>query len=107
MLLPVAGWKESEEFQMSARPQLRSDVEIRELDERETLLYDPRSDAIHVLNSTAALIATLSDGQHTPEEMAAAIREQFEVDEDVDVLADVRTTLANFREQGLIDTSAD
>jgi hypothetical protein len=39
--------------------------------------------------------------------MVAAIREQFEVDEEVDVLADVRTTLANFREQGLIDTSAD
>jgi hypothetical protein len=89
---------------MPTRPKLRTDVEIRELDARETLLYDPQSDAIHVLNSTAALIATLCDGQHTPEQIAAEIRAQFEVGEEVDVLGDVETTLASFQAQSLLET---
>jgi hypothetical protein len=87
---------------MSAKPKLRSDVEIRELDERETLLYDPQSDAIHVLNSTAALIAALCDGEHTAEQIADEIRAQFDVDEDVDVLDDVEETIASFEIQGLL-----
>jgi hypothetical protein len=87
---------------MSAKPKLRSDVEIRELDERETLLYDPQSEAIHVLNSTAALIAALCDGEHTAEEIAAQIRVQFDVKEDVNVLGDVEETLACLEIQGLL-----
>lgn len=88
---------------MAAKPKLRADVEIRQLDERETLLYDPRSDAVHVLNSTAASIASLCDGEHTPEQMAAEIRGQFQVDETAHVLSDVEETLATLEVQGLLE----
>jgi PqqD family protein of HPr-rel-A system len=87
---------------MATRPKLRTDVEIQQLDEHETLVYDPQSDNVHVLNSTAALIANLCDGHHTLEEIAAELQKQFTVGDETDVLADVEETLDSLQIQGLL-----
>jgi PqqD family protein of HPr-rel-A system len=87
---------------MSKRPALRADIEIRELDDSETVLYDPQSDAVHVLNRTAALIVNLCDGEHSTEEMATKLGEQFEVEAGVDLLADVEETLTSLKNHGLL-----
>lgn len=68
----------------------------------EAILYTAAADELHTLNSTARRIWELCDGQHTIDEMAAALRSQFAVPDDVDVRADVIETLARFAAKGLL-----
>ncbi len=55
----------------------REDVIRKSVDESETMLYDPQTETIHVLNPSAELIWELCDGEHTPADIAQAIREQY------------------------------
>ncbi|MDH7487840.1 MAG: PqqD family protein [Anaerolineae bacterium] len=70
----------------------------------EIVLHDPRSETVHVLNPTAALVWNLCDGRHTLEDAEQAIRARFAVPSDRDVLADVRDLLAALTERGLLET---
>lgn len=68
----------------------------------EKMLYNPSTDAVHVLNQTSALIWELSDGRHTLADIEKAIRRKFSVPENVDVLGDIKRMLDRFQKQGLL-----
>lgn len=87
----------------SEKPKSREDAVFRSLGQ-EWVIYDPRTQLLHVLNTTAALVWSFSDGTRSPEGIA---------DELVDVLTDlpdpelvvdeVRGVLEGFRQQGLLE----
>lgn len=84
-----------------ARVQKRADV-ICKSARSETLLYDPVTDSVHVLNPTALTVWELCDGQHTPAEMEATLRARFSGAAERDVAGDVKAVLALFETEGLI-----
>ena len=89
---------------MKDMPTRREDVIVKNIDEQETMLYDPETEALHILNPTAELIWELCDGKHTAEDMVAAIQERYTGAQGNDVLGDVRKTLETFAAQGLLHT---
>ncbi|OGO04183.1 MAG: hypothetical protein A2Y73_05200 [Chloroflexi bacterium RBG_13_56_8] len=68
----------------------------------ELVLYEIDGEQIHILNPTAQLIWELCDGEHTPEKMEWAIRENFAVPEGQDVVGDIRRTLETLANKGLL-----
>lgn len=87
---------------MNDKPLQRQDVTFKQLDETETMLYDPKTDALHILNPTAKLIWKLCDGEHTLEDMVAALETQFTGTEGKDISGEIQTTLNTFAAQGLL-----
>ena len=87
---------------MNDKPVRREDVTCKQLDETETMLYDPQTEALHILNPTARLIWELCDGEHTVEDMAAALKAQFTGVEGKDISGEIQTTLDTFTAQGLL-----
>jgi len=87
---------------MDAKPRRRADVSPRSLDERETILYDPQTDSIHVLNPAARIIWELCDGEHTVDDIAIAVTERFSGVNQAQALADVKATVSAFAEKGLL-----
>ncbi len=82
------------------RPTARPDLPFRELNDG-GVVYDYRLDTLHSLNTTAAYIWTLCDGQHTIDDIVASIREnfrQFETDPD----QEVRSIIEKFRTLNLL-----
>jgi hypothetical protein len=74
--------------------------------EGETMLHDPATQQVYVLNPTAALIWSLCDGTHTVEQMIDAVKTQFSQTTGVDVPQDVNQSLAWFNEYGLLQSAA-
>jgi PqqD family protein of HPr-rel-A system len=72
----------------------------------ETILYDSRNQAVHVLNPTARLIWELCDGDHTEQAIEQVLKSHFAVPEGHDVGQDVQRTLALFSAQGLLQDPA-
>jgi hypothetical protein len=70
---------------------------------RDTLLYDPAADAVHLLNPVAMTIWARCDGQHTPDEIAAGLARSFAGAAGRDLLADVQAALATFSARGLMN----
>ncbi|MDY7077288.1 MAG: PqqD family protein [Chloroflexota bacterium] len=89
---------------MNNKPIRRKDVTCKQLDEAETVLYDPKTDVLHILNPTARLIWELCDGEHTIEDMTAAIEAQYTGTEGKDILSEVQRTLDTFTTQDLLQT---
>ncbi len=87
---------------MNDKPLRRQDVTCRQLDKAETMLFDPETEALHILNPTARLIWELCDGEHTTEDIVAAIKAQYTDTKDRDVLSEVQETLSTFTTQGLL-----
>ena len=67
------------------------------------MLYDPRSESIHVLNPPAAVIWQLCDGEHNVEAIIADLSRAFAGTEAADLRADVAETLHTFRTLGLLE----
>ena len=86
------------------RPQGRADI-VRRGTSNETLLYDPRADAVHVLNATALAVWDLCDGKHTTQEIEGALRQRFAVQGDSDIAGDVGRILDRFRREQLVEAS--
>jgi hypothetical protein len=84
------------------KPVRRKGVVCKQLDETETMLYDPETEAIHILNPTARLIWELCDGKHTVADMIAATKSQFTGTDDSDISDHVHRTLDTFATQGLL-----
>jgi len=91
---------------MHDKPIRREDVVCKQLDEAETMLYNPDTEALHILNPTARLVWELCDGGHTVEDMAAAIKAQCTGTEGGDILGDIQRTLDVFAARGLLQFSA-
>jgi len=75
-----------------------------ELVDQEVFLYDPSrdSDAVHCLNSGAAVIWLLCDGTRDVEGMASEIAATYSLPEE-QVLAEVQETVAQFDTLGLLE----
>lgn len=82
-------------------PKGRPDILAKEIGQ-ETILYSDTDEAIHVLNATAKLIWKLCDGQHSLEDIARKLQEEFAVPEQHDVFADIQHTIKIFSEKGLL-----
>jgi hypothetical protein len=60
----------------TSNPRRADGLEVNEADDG-LVIYDPRSDLVHHLNATAALIFDLSDGTRAPDAIADAVGEVF------------------------------
>jgi len=69
----------------------------------EAILYDKSNGRAHVINSSAARLWELCDGQATVEEIAAAFAASYALPTS-DVQSDVLTTLATFRELRVLNS---
>jgi hypothetical protein len=74
---------------------------------KDTLLYDPAADAVHLLNPVAMTIWAGCDGAHAPDEIAAGLARSFAGAAGHNLAADVRATLALFAARGLINDGTD
>ena len=84
------------------RPRAREDVVFRSVSD-EWLLYDPRTQDLHVLNVTAAGIWTCCDGTMSLDQIARHVADHLDGAPDVSIVrADVETTVAKFRADGLL-----
>jgi len=83
------------------RPLRKDSVLPREVD-GESILYDTDSGSVHVVNAAARRVWDLCDGAHTVAEMAAAIRDAFDVPAGASVDEDVRRIVAQFTEMGIL-----
>lgn len=72
----------------------------------ETILYNPDTKKVHILNATALLIWQLCDGHHALEQIVENLIEKFfqRVDkrDEKNIEQDVRSILNDFRVEGLI-----
>jgi len=90
-------------------PCRRDGLCCRTLDD-EAVLYDPAHHGVHFLNRTAYFIWRSCDGRSSVEDVAAAVAHAFDVDSgapgpDTMVLSDVRRTLTELADNGLVDFS--
>ena len=69
--------------------------------EDETVLYDPRSDAAHVLNPTAAVVWWLCDGDHKVKDIARELGDLYDKEPD-SVREDVNEIIEGFLGSRLI-----
>ncbi|MFQ5577204.1 MAG: PqqD family protein [Anaerolineae bacterium] len=86
-----------------AKPVRKPNITVKDIG-GEALLHSSEGEAIHVLNPTAQLIWQLCDGNHTLEEMEAAVRARFSVADEYDVAGDIRQTLQAFAAKQLLAT---
>lgn len=86
------------------RPVRKKDVWVRRAG-TENALFDPETQAVHLLNATALAIWNLCDGETEPAEMIMAICELSRLHEDV-VTEDVARALADLERARLITWSA-
>ena len=82
------------------RPRRRADVVFRRVGD-DWLLFDPRTQRIHVLNLTAALVWSFLEGERSLEEIEAGVREAFA--EGGEAAEPARAALARFAEEGLLE----
>ena len=85
----------------SAKPRQKPNIMANDLGEQ-VALYSVEGKAVHVLNPTAHLIWDLCDGEHSLEDIELAIRSSFAIPEGRDVQADIRRTVAELSEKGLL-----
>jgi len=83
------------------RPLKREDIVCRDMG-TETLLYDARAEAIHLLNPTALLIWNLCDGNHSLRDVDKELRAAFSLAAEHDVLADIQQTVDTFAKNNLL-----
>ena len=82
------------------RPSRRPELLSRSVDD-EVVVLDRAAERVHQLNATAGFVWLHCDGQRTPEDLAALVGERF-AGAPGDVLADVRSILADFGRLGLL-----
>ena len=68
----------------------------------EVLVRDPVTQQVHFLNPSAAVGWECADGRTTLGECEARLRAAFVIPDAADVAADIRDTLADFAQKGLL-----
>lgn len=86
---------------MKTIPRRRSDINAR-LVASEVVVLDRKADLVHQLNQTASFIWERCDGRSTPQDIADALVDAFEIDPDVAVTS-VNDALRRFDELGLLE----
>lgn len=84
----------------NGKPARKNDVWLRQSD-KENVVYDPETRAVHMLNTTAMAIWVLCDGDTDPDEMVDAICELSGLPREV-VEEDVRRVLLQFEEADIL-----
>ena len=84
----------------NGKPARKNDVWLRQSD-KENVVYDPETRAVHILNTTAMAIWVLCDGDTDPDEMVDAICELSGLPREV-VEEDVRRVLLQFEEADIL-----
>ena len=82
------------------KPQALETLEIRVVGD-ESIVHDPTNDKLHVLNSTAAKILKLCDGNRTQADITNALCAEMNGDAPT-VAQDVERIVGQFSELGLI-----
>jgi len=77
-------------------------IVIRDMGD-EAVLYNPQTKAIHVLNKTSSMVWEYCDGKHSFEMIENKIMEKFDVSNVPDIKNDIRETLNQFSQLGLIE----
>jgi hypothetical protein len=68
----------------------------------ELMLYDTEEDAVHVLNPTARRVYELHVKGMSLDDMAGCIREEFHMDPEKEITADLEACLQELREKDLV-----
>jgi hypothetical protein len=68
----------------------------------ELLVRDPVTQQVHFLNPSAAIVWECTDGRTTLGECEVRLRTAFVIPDTADVPADIRETLADFAQKGLL-----
>lgn len=87
------------------RPRKRDDVVFRRVS-GDWLLFDPRTQRIHVLNLSAALVWSFCDGEHDVDEIVREVTHAFGETGPGDAGEDegtVEEVLGRFRTEGLLE----
>lgn len=85
----------------SARPKVREDLTVVELD-GEAVIYDDISGELHHLNPSATLVFGLFDGTATVRELAADMADAFDVPAQ-EIESQLRDLVRQFRKLGLMN----
>jgi hypothetical protein len=64
------------------------------------VVYDPSTDRVHYLNSTAAIVFTLCDGEHEVADIAAIVAAAFGLEETP--LDEITACLDTLEDEGLL-----
>jgi len=70
---------------------------------KEVLVREPGIGKVHFLNPTAALVWECCDGKTSARECERRMRAAFTIAAEADIAADIRQTVADFAQRGLID----
>lgn len=87
------------------QPKRRDNVLIQDSGD-ETMLYDPTTDEMHVLNPTAHFIWKRCDGNYSIEQISNELKTKFAVGPAINVRGDVAQTLIEFGTKKLLQPSA-
>jgi PqqD family protein of HPr-rel-A system len=80
---------------------LRRDLPHRAVGQ-EVLVRDPETGKVHFLNATAGVVWECCDGRTSRRDCERRLREAFVMPDNIDLAADIRETLADFEQRGLI-----
>lgn len=64
------------------------------------IIYDERTDRVHYLNSTAAVVLQLCDGERTPDEITRICVRLFDLE--LQPTAEINECLAKLESEGLV-----
>jgi hypothetical protein len=88
---------------MTEEKPVRKNLVQRGKSDRDIVLYDEDAKEIHVLNYTAFTVWELCDGKHSLKDIETIMRRKFSIDEDHDVLEDVRRVVDTLFNKGLLE----
>lgn len=77
------------------------EIVFREED-KEALLFDPKTGEIKLLNETGSFIYKLCDGRHKREDIVREIIENFEIDDEERVKGDLDRFLKGLQDKGYV-----
>lgn len=86
---------------MSDKPARNRALAFREIADEGGLVVDPRHSRVEVLNPVGAKVYAMLDGEHSVEQIVAAVVEEFEVDE-ATARADIEAFLGDLREREML-----
>lgn len=84
-----------------SKPKRKPDIVMKDIG-HEVILYSSQQEGIHILNPTARFIWELCDGEHTLAEMEQALRANFSISPDYNVIEDIQNILDVFDTKELL-----
>ena len=82
------------------------DCAFRPVADEGGLVVLPGQAEVKVLNPVAITVFSLLDGEHSPEEIARRVVDEFEITEE-QALADINAFVAELAEHGMLDTATE